>query len=75
VQGVGEQWIFSSTSRSFGYGYKVVMIRVKQRNNEADLCPMLMTMESRFEFYYSIGLLQKVKYLFESNGSLSKKRS
>jgi hypothetical protein len=22
VQGVGEKWLFSSTSRSFGYGYE-----------------------------------------------------
>jgi hypothetical protein len=28
VQGVGEKWIFSSFSRSFGYGYKAVRIMV-----------------------------------------------
>jgi hypothetical protein len=30
VQGVGERWIFSSTNRSFGYGYEAVWIRVKE---------------------------------------------
>jgi hypothetical protein len=29
VQGVGEKWIFLSSSRSFGYGYEAVRIRVK----------------------------------------------
>jgi hypothetical protein len=28
VQGVGEKWIFSSSSRSFGYGNEAVWIRV-----------------------------------------------
>jgi hypothetical protein len=28
VQGVGEKWIFSSSSRSFGYGLEEVRIRV-----------------------------------------------
>jgi hypothetical protein len=27
VQGVGEKWIFSSSSRSFGYDYESVRIR------------------------------------------------
>jgi hypothetical protein len=30
VQGVGEKWIFSSSSRSFGSGYEAVRIRVKE---------------------------------------------
>jgi hypothetical protein len=29
VQEVGEKWIFSSSSRSFGYGFEAVRIRVK----------------------------------------------
>jgi hypothetical protein len=29
VQGVGEKLIFSSSIRSFGYGYEAVRIRVK----------------------------------------------
>jgi hypothetical protein len=29
VQGVGEKWLFSATSRGFGYGYEAVRIRVK----------------------------------------------
>jgi hypothetical protein len=28
VQGVGEYWLFSSYSRSFGYGFQAVGIRV-----------------------------------------------
>jgi hypothetical protein len=31
VLGVGEKWIFSYTSRSFGYGYEAVRIRVKYK--------------------------------------------
>jgi hypothetical protein len=31
VQGVGDKWIFSSASRSFGYGYEAVRIRVKNK--------------------------------------------
>jgi hypothetical protein len=30
VQWVGEKWLFSSTSHSFGYGYEAVRIRVKR---------------------------------------------
>jgi hypothetical protein len=26
---VGEKWLFSATSRGFGYGYEAVRIRVK----------------------------------------------
>jgi hypothetical protein len=37
VQGVGEKWLFSSTSRSFGYGYEVVRIRVKRNLAEMGL--------------------------------------
>jgi hypothetical protein len=29
VQGVGEKWLFSATSRGFGYGYEAVRIMVK----------------------------------------------
>jgi hypothetical protein len=28
---VGEKWIFSSSSRSFGYGYEAVRIRIKYK--------------------------------------------
>jgi hypothetical protein len=31
VHGVGEKWIFSSSSRSFGYGYEAVRIRFKAK--------------------------------------------
>jgi hypothetical protein len=34
VQGVGEKWLFSATSRGFGYGYEAVRIRVKLLTNE-----------------------------------------
>jgi hypothetical protein len=39
VKGVGEKWLFSATSRSFGYGYEAVRIRVKflyKRQGRAD---------------------------------------
>jgi hypothetical protein len=34
VQGVGEKWHFSATSRGFGYGYEAVRIRVKEFTNQ-----------------------------------------
>jgi hypothetical protein len=35
VQGVGEKWLFSATSRGFGYGYEAVRIRVKAMKIQA----------------------------------------
>jgi hypothetical protein len=34
---VGEKWLFSFTSRSFGYGYETVRIRVKISSIDAHL--------------------------------------
>jgi hypothetical protein len=33
VQGVGLKWIFSSSSRSFGFGYAAVRLRVHQNKD------------------------------------------
>jgi hypothetical protein len=34
VQGVGEKWLFSATSRGFGYGFEAVRIRVNYKNSD-----------------------------------------